>query len=209
MKDFLLGFCFLLSTAASPAQNPLQKVLKNYFRTHPFDRTFSSFITSLQQDSWFRIDVYNRRTDSSFFYLAGHYINFNPFQYPAREVKLIIAESEYKHNDSLETLDTIINLQMLGITDTSRKAAQYVEKEFRRFHKIYAPLFWQTTYDYAQKKGQRSAELYNYFIYPFSISPVTIAWGLLPETEQYTFTLTLRCKVRENIADLILAPGGL
>src|SRR6187551_4010596 len=93
MKKILFPL-FLLIVNTSYSQNPLQSLLKTYFRSHPFDMRFSSFIASLQQDPWFTIETYDRRTDTSFFYLTGTYKNFNPFRYPSVELRLILAEQE-------------------------------------------------------------------------------------------------------------------
>ena len=51
-----------------------------------------------------------------------------------------------------------------------------------------------------------TGEVYNYFISHRSISPVTIAWGRL-ETNEYTFTITIRFKLKENMATYIIPPG--
>src|SRR4030095_11923057 len=93
MKKILFSF-FILIVSTSYSQNPLQSLLKTYFRTHPFDMKFSSFIASLQQDPWFTVETYSRRTDSSFFYLTGIYKNFNPFHYPPKELRLVLAAEE-------------------------------------------------------------------------------------------------------------------
>ena len=207
MKKILLSF-FILIVSTSYSQNPLQSLLKTYFRTHPFDMRFSSFIASLQQDPWFTIEDYSRRTDTSFFYLTGTYKNFNPFHYPAKELKLVLAESEIIHTDSLQTHDTIMNLQLLGISDTGAVNSKFVEKELKRFHKNQSNHFSSNTYDtFEEKNGRITAEIYNYFVFPFSIAPITIARGILPDTNQYVFTITIRFKVNENMATYIVSPG--
>ena len=208
MKRILLPL-FIVFVCAGYSQGPLQSVLKTYFRTHPFDMKFSSFILTLQKDPWFTVETYNRRTDSTFFFLTGVYKNFNPFRYVPKELRLVVAEEEYIHTDSLHTLDTIINLQLMGITDTGLVNMKVTEKEFRRFHNNHAARFSSTTYNTYEEKGKVAAEIYNYFVFPFSIAPISVAWGLLPETNQYTFTITIRFKVKQNVADLTIAPDGL
>jgi hypothetical protein len=213
-RDFLMKkilFSLLIITVSTAySQNPLQSMLKTYFRTHPFDMRFSSFIASLQQDPWFTIETYSRRTDTSFFYLSGTYKNFNPFHYPPKELRLVLAEEEIIHTDSLNTHDTIMNLQLLGISDSGIVNSKFVEKEFKRFHKNQGDRFSSNTYNTLEEKnGKITAEIYNYFVFPFSIAPITIAWGLLPETNQYAFTITIRFKVKENIATYIVSPGEL
>lgn len=206
----ILFFFFILIVSTSYSQNPLQSILKTYFRTQPFDMRFSSFIASLQQDPWFTIETYGRRTDTSFFFINGTYKNFNPFRFPPKELRLIVAEEEIIHTDSLKTNDTIMNLQLLGICDTGSVNSTLVEKEFKRFHKNQADRFSSNTSNsFKEKDGSLTVKVYNYFVFPFSIAPVTIAWGILPDTNQYAFTITIRFKVKENIATYIVSPGEL
>src|SRR5262245_46550776 len=102
----------------SSSQAPIYSVTKAYLRTSPFDIKFSSFINSLQRDPWFTIQTYSRRTDSTFFFFRGTYKNFNPFRFVPKEVRLVIAEEEIIHADSLQTHDTIMNLQLIGLADS-------------------------------------------------------------------------------------------
>lgn len=209
MKRILVPL-FILIAGTVYSQNPFHPVLKNYFRTHPFDMKFSSFIASLQRDPWFTIETYSRRTDTSFFYLTGTYKNFNPFRYTPKELRLVIAEEEIIHPDSLQTHDTIMNLQLLAITDSSTLNSKMVEKEFRRFHNSQSDRFSSNTYDnYKGKDGTITAEINNYFVFPYSIAPITIAWGIMPGTNQYAFTITIRFKVKENTATYIVSPNEL
>jgi len=209
MKKILFPF-FILIVCTSYSQHPLQSILKTYFRTHPFDMRFSSFIASLQQDPWFTIESYSRRTDTSFFFITGTYKNFNPFHYPPKELRLILAEEEIVHMDSLKTHDTIMNLQLLGISDSDAVSSNLAEKEFKRFHKNQGDRFSSNTSNSIKEKdGSLTTKVYNYFIFPFSIAPVTIAWGVLPDTNRYAFTITIRFKVKENMATYIISPGEL
>jgi len=209
MKKILLISCLLIAyTSFSQAQ--FKYVVKKYFRTHPLDMRFSNFILSLHKDPWFTIDVENRRTDSTFFYLSGTYKNYNPFQYASQELRLVLAEMQIVHEDSLKTLDTIINLQLMGIVDSSVASKKMVEKEFKRFHNNNADRFSNNTYNsYKSKDGETVAEIHNYFVSPFAIAPITIAWGVQSETHQYLFTITLRFKVKQNMATFIVSPEQL
>ena len=209
MKKILFPL-FILIVNTGYSQNPIQSVLKNYFRTHPFDMKFSSFITSLQQDPWFTIDTYGRRTDTSFFFLTGTYKNFNPFRFTPRELRLIVAEEEIVHTDSLKTQDTIMNLQLLAISDSGEVNSKTVEKEFKRFHNNQEKRFSSSTPNsFKEKDGSLTTKAYNYFVSPFSIAPITIAWGILPDTNQYAFTITIRFKIKENMSTYIISPGEL
>lgn len=209
---FSCGFCMAQDNELNELINvkihaaagkALTKITKSYFRSHPLNQRFSSFIISLQKDPLFTVETYERRTDSSFFYLSGTYKNFNPFSYPVKETRLIIAEEQFMHKDSLQKTDTIINLQLMGITDTSGKSQGLVQKEFRRFHRNHHEDFWDFSNNNFSKNGVTTAEVHNYFIYLLTVAPVTIAWGFLPESSQYTFTITIRIKVIENEAGLV------
>jgi len=208
-KILLLLLIVIVNTGYS--QNPIQPVLKNYFRAHPFDMKFSSFIASLQKDPWFTLETYGRRTDTSFFFITGTYKNFNPFRFVPKELRLIVAEEEIVHNDSLKTHDTIMNLQLLAISDTGEINSKIVEKEFKRFHNSQANRFSSNTSNgYKEKDGSLTIKSYNYFVSPYSIAPVTIAWGILPDSNhQYAFIITIRFKVKENAAIYIISPGEL
>ena len=209
MKRILFPL-FILIFGTGYSQNPIQSTLKNYFRSHPFDIKFSSFITSLQQDPWFTIETYGRRTDTSFFFITGTYKNFNPFRFVPKELRLIVAEEEIVHTDSLKTLDTIMNLQLLAISDSGEVNSKIVEKEFKRFHNNQENRFSSSTSNsYKEKDGSLTTRSYNYFVSPFSIAPVTIAWGILPESKQNALIITIRFKVKENSAMYVVSPGEL
>lgn len=205
-KTFTFFFIFIAFRTYS--QDAVQAISKNYFRVHPFDSKFSTFILNLQRDPWFSMKEFNRRTDSTFFYLTGDYKNFNPFRFTPTELKLIVAEEELAYSDSLKTLDTIVNLQLIGIIDTNTASSKLVEKEFKRFHQSQSKRFDDFTHK-AIGGSIVSGEISNYFIYPLSIAPVTIAWGLMPETKQYSFAITVRFKVTQNQAVYITQPGEL
>lgn len=206
-RSFLV--LLLFTNLYSLAQSPIQTVMKNYFRTNPFEMKFSSFLLSIQKDPWFTTEELTKRTDSNFFYLTGSYKYFNPFHFTPRIVRLIIAESEINHVDSLNTLDTIINMQLSGILDSTDASITSVKKEFKRFDNNFHKKFSDNKYTGYDNGGKQIAEINTYFYYPFSVSPITIAWGRMPDTKEYTFTITIRFKVKQNLADLIIAPGGI
>ena len=203
----LFIFLFFIIAFKSYGQDAIQKISKDYFRVHPFDSKFSTFILNLQRDPWFSVKEFNRRTDSTFFYLTGDYKNFNPFRFTPKELKLIVAEQEVTYSDSLQTLDTIINLQLIGIIDTNVTSSKLVEKEFKRFHQSQSKRFDDVMHKTLGGPQMITGEINNYFISPFLISPVTIAWGPLPETKEYSFAITVRFKVSQNQAFYITQPG--
>lgn len=207
MKKFFVSLLIVIAFK-SYSQDAIQTISKNYFRANPFDSKFSTFILNLHRDPWLTINEYYRRTDSTFFYLSGTYKNFNPFHFIPTELKLIVAEEEIIYTDSLRTHDTIMNLQLIGIMDTLADS-KLVEKEFRRFHQSQSKRFDDFIHKTLGGPNTITGEINNYFVSPFSISPVTIAWGLMPGTKQYSFAITVRFKIMENQANYITQPGEL
>jgi len=208
MRKLFLFFLLLIAFEGY-TQSPIKSISKTYLRDHPFDSKFSTFILNLQRDPWFTINEFNRRTDSTFFFLNGTYKNFNPFRYTPTEVKLIIAEEEIVYSDSLQTHDTIMNLQSLGIVDSNVANSKLLEKELKRFNQAFSKQFDDFNYKTLGGPDNKAGELYSYFITPLSIAPVTVAWGLMPDKKQYSFVITIRFKVSENQAVYITQPGEL
>jgi hypothetical protein len=100
-----------------------------------------------------------------------------------------------------------MNLQLIGMIDSNMAINKSIEKEFKRFHQSYAGRFDDFTLRTLKSAEKVTGEIYNYFISPFSISPVTIAWGILPDLNQYSFTIIIRFKVAQNMAAYISHPG--
>jgi len=200
-------FLFIVITFKAYSQDAIQIISKNYFRAHPFNSKFSTFILNLQRDPWFSVKEFGRRTDSTFFYLAGEYKNFNPFRFTPTELKLIVAEEEITYSDSLQTHDTIMNLQLIGIIDTNTTSSKLVEREFKRFHQAQSKRFDDFIHKTLGRAQAITGEVNYYFISPFSISPVIVTWGLMPETKEYTFAIRVRFKVTQNQAVYITQPG--
>ena len=203
----LLTLLFIIIAFEGNAQNPILMISKAYLRTHPFESKFSTFILNLQRDPWFKIEDYARRTDSSFFFLKGSYENFNPFRFKPTKITLILAEEEIVYSDSLSTRDTIMNLQLIGMIDSNISIDKSIEKEFKRFHQAYGGRFDDFKLRTLKWEEKITGEIHSYFISPLSISPVTIAWGILPDTNQYSFTIIIRFKVAQNVAIYITQPG--
>jgi hypothetical protein len=201
-----LAFIFITITLTGYSQNPIEPVVRSYFRMNPFKMKFDHFIAELQKDRWFKVKSYRPRTDSSFLFMEGTYKYFNPFRFIPEKLTFAMVEKELVHLDS-HARDTIIYMQLSGITDPGIPNKKVVKKEFNRFHANQTGgLQGYHTYRSFEEKGKIVGELYDYYFFP-SVEPITIAWGSLPETNQYTFTLTICFKVKQNVADLVGPPA--
>ncbi len=200
MKKCLLIFFLTGAALCSRPQSPFDQVLKNYFRIHPFNMRFTTFVANLQQDPWFTIEKFDLRTDTNFFLITGTYKNFNPFHFPAKEVRLIVAEDEYRYGDSLNAVDTIINLQMMGIIDTGMDNKREVLKEFTRFYNRTKNSFYDTQCEPFTDQGVEVAGICDYYLIPNIVPSLTTVWGKLQDHDLLTFTLIIRFKLSENMA---------
>src|SRR5260221_14739721 len=102
MKRVSLIFSILFFSNFCPAQDVLMQVAKNYFRSNPFDRAFSQFLSHLMNDPTVTNTTISKRTDTTFFYLRGDYTHHNPFFFKAKRTAVIVGEKEIVINDSLQ-----------------------------------------------------------------------------------------------------------
>ena len=83
-----------------------------------------------------------------------------------------------------------------------------VEKEFKRFHNTQANRFSSNAYDHYNEKKAIQLLKYIIILFPLIQLPrLQSAWGILPGTNHYAFTITIRFKVKENMAELYCKPG--
>jgi hypothetical protein len=209
MKKLVALIIIASLSVTAKAQLSFMDMINHYFKANPFEQPFGSFLSSLLTDHHFIKDELNKRTDSNFFFLRGHYTDFSPVAFTLKKTEIRVAEVEFNHADSLHTLDTMIVYQLLCITDSTDKGKDQVKKEFIRFQRRFGNDFTSNEYKYTNgADGQPGMELYNYYFSIYSISPITVAWGKMIDGKDYVFTLTLRMKQVENQAALIQSPDG-
>lgn len=209
MKKLVVIISIAFLSVSARAQLSFMDMINHYFKANPFEQPFGSFLSSILTDHHFIKDELNKRTDSNFFFLRGHYTDFTPVEINPVQTEIRVAEVEFNHTDSLHTLDTMIVYQLLCITDSTDKGKDQVKKELNRFQRRFGNDFTSNEYKYSTgADGQPGMELYNYYYSIYSISPITVAWGKMINGKDYVFTLTLRMKQVENQASLIQSPDG-
>lgn len=219
MKGMLLMFALLwLGTPPAGAQNiarqvsnarsinALQDLAAPYFKTHPYNKSFSVFLQDLLNDPDLQDKVVNRRTDSTFFYIGGTYQRHNPFVYRPTTVKLVIAESEFTDSDTSRYRDTVVYCQLLVMADSTEKARQFVQKEYSRLLRKASRSFTHKSYTMSQADRVAEGEVTNSFISPFAVSPLTLGWGREAASRAYIFSVTLLLKVNGNWAEMVTLP---
>jgi len=204
VRKYSIIFLFLSSSCLrSFAQDPLSDIASTYLRSNPFDKEFSKFLGHLLNDPTIINKTMMKRTDTSLFYFKGEYTQHNPFTFKAKRVEVILAETEIQLNDSIPRNDTIILYQLLGYTNGGKEGLEDAKKDFNRFNRKFGNEFTNMESRELTKKDQVVGTINNYFLLFYLLSPVTVAWASFSDAGENVFAITLRIKVKENIAILL------
>ena len=208
MKKIPFIVFILLTNYFSSAQDVLMQVAKNYFRSNPFDREFSQFLSHIMNDPTLAQPIINKRTDSTFFYLRGDYTHHNPFFFKAKRTSVVVGEQEIILNDSLQLYDTVITYQVAGYTDGGKDGEQDVKDEFERFDKKYLKKFIKHDYTELKVGNTVNGAIRNYFVRYSFLAPLSVAWQKITANNENVFVITLRFKVSGNVATLPVTPDS-
>ncbi len=206
MKKIIFIILLLVINHTVFCQSGFDKAIKLYYRVNPFDRRFSTVLTDILTDTSFVKKEMKKRTDSTLFFLNGNYKQFNPFDFKANETQLRMGETELVYNDSLNTNDTILIYQILGLVENNAAGLAKVKKEVTRFHKRFSYDFWRFEYKEIKEDNKITAGIYNYFFLGYQVAPLSIAWGKMPGDNSYTFIISLRLKIKENFGGIPKSP---
>jgi len=172
----------------------LLKIVRNYFRSDPYQNEFGFFLKHLMNDPILVTKATKLKTDTSLFYFQGVYKNYSPFGFLADRTEVRLAEKELLIDDSTSLKDTIMVYQLLGISYNGKAGLESVKNEFSKFNRHYGKHFITQSSDIKQ-----GAEIVgvteDYFIYGLATSPLTVAWIKLDEY-QNAFIITLRLKIK-------------
>lgn len=210
MKRYFVIFTFFTFICFhAPAQQTIADISKAYYRSNPFDKEFSAFLNHLLNDPTLTNKIVMKRTDTSLFYFRGEYTQHNPFSFKAIRTEVILSETELQLADSNYQTDTILLYQILGYTKEGKQGLDEVKKDYNRFNRKFGQIFFDMETRNLTKNNHVSGAISNYFVWHNLLSPLTIAWAELSEKDENVFALTIRIKVRENIAMLPEPPDGL
>lgn len=211
MKAFILSLLFAAGFVNCPGQDEIEqtepiihnganvyisKIIKDYFRSDPYQHGFGWFLQRLMNDPILVNKIVNKRTDTSFFFFQGDYKNYSPFSFLANRTEIILAEKEFVVNDSLSLKDTLFVYQLLGYNANGESGLKAVKSEFSKFNRHFGKHF--LTQSSEVKNGTEvTAVVQDYFIQGIEGSPLTIAWIKLDES-QNAFSIAIRLKVNHD-----------
>jgi hypothetical protein len=209
MKIIYVLLLLLTVSLHSFGQASTYKAAAKYFRVNPLDRKFSVFLNQLMNDTAFITDEMNTRTDSSLFYLRGHYDNFNPFLFKVAAVQLIVSETGIQI-DSLK-LDTVIVCQITAVTSGNSTANQEDEAktQYEFFKKKYGKDYLTSSKEDVIESNKKVGEVIDYYhSFPLYAPVLTAYYSKVINRDNYAFSIILRLKIKENVATLPIAPDS-
>ena len=174
--------------------NYLLKIVRNYFRSDPYQNEFGFFLKHLMNDPTLITKTTHLKTDTSLFYFQGVYQNHNPFGFHSDRTEVRLAEKEVVLDDSLSLKDTMIVYQLLGFTYNGTTGLTLVKNEFTKFNRRNGKHFITQSTDIKQGEDIVGGAQ-DYFIYGIDASPLTVTWIKLDEF-QNAFVITLRLKIK-------------
>lgn len=177
----------------NPGANYLLKIVKNYFRSDPYQNEFGGFLKHLMNDPILINKTTRLKTDTSLFYFQGVYKNYSPFGFLADRTEVRLAEKEFVADDSTSSKDTLIVYQLIGFSYNGKTGVQSVKDEFLKFNRRYSKHFIVQSSDLLNG-DEISGAVKHYFLYGVATAPLTVSWTKLDEF-QAAFIITLWLKI--------------
>ncbi len=209
MKIIFILLLLLTVSLHSFGQASTYKAAAKYFRVNPLDRKFSVFLNQVMTDTVFVTDEIKKRTDSSLFYLRGHYNNFNPFLFKAAIVQLTLSEVGMQI-DTVK-VDTVIICQITAVTSGNSTASQAAEAktQYEFFKRKYGKDYLTSNKEDVIESNEKVGEVIDYYhSYPLHMPVLTSYYSKVINRDNYAFSILLRLKIKENIPTLPVAPDG-
>ena len=178
----------------NPDANYLLKIVRNYFRSDPYQNEFGDFLKHLMNDPILINKTTRLKTDTSLFYFQGVYKNYSPFGFLADRTEIRLAEKEFVSDDSTSIRDTLIVYQLLGFRYNGKAGVQSVKDEFLKFNRRYSKHFIVQSSDLLNG-DEISGAVKNYFLYGVATAPLSVSWTKLDEF-QAAFIITLWLKIK-------------
>lgn len=154
----------------------LQEITEQYFSTNAADQYISQTIENFKK-AGFTHDTLISKTDSSLFYYRGYSTSFNPFQIPVRKVEIQFRENKILVRGEKIARDTILILQILGITDSSAENKNKLIEEVQRISKEFIEVFPLFNHGKSAKKAKRPYEFFTFNIFPAPYPTLILGFG--------------------------------
>lgn len=167
---------FTLFSQTEKQKIKLQEITEKYFSTNAEDQYISKTIEDFKKTG-FVCDTLISKTDTSLFYYRGYSTAFNPFQIPVSKVEIQFRENKIQVKGEKTARDTILVLQILGITDSSDENKNRIMEEIRRISKEFISVFPFYNHVKSAKKAKRPYEFFYYKIFSAPYPTLILSFG--------------------------------
>ena len=154
----------------------LLEITQQYFRTNAADQYISQTIEDFKK-AGFVTDTLISKTDSSLFYYRGYSTSFNPFRIPASKVEIQFRENKIQISGEKTARDTVLILQILGITDSTDENKNRIMEELRRISKDFISVFPFFNHGRSAKKAKRPYEFFDFKIFSAPYPTIILGFG--------------------------------
>jgi hypothetical protein len=193
-------FILTLVVTGAHGQSVVKKITHDYFRSDPFETSFSSFLTHLLNDPGLTDKTMKKKTDSSLFYFSGTYSEFNPFFFKPKKTKVVLTELPIKISAS--KMDTVYQYQLFAYADESKNTSKDLKKEFDKIFKRYKGSFYKTSLTENPDSAKINSATYNFFEPMYSLAPFALTWAGPDASKEICLILTIRMNTKDNKAVL-------
>ena len=183
------------------AQSGFADTVKEYYRVDPFYGTFSSFVNALSQDSALLDKQIKKQTDTTGYYLRGHYNVFNPFSVNASKVDLLFYESVAKAGD--KAVFSFYTYQLTAYFADTELYRKKIRNDYKKLlRKLRKDWYYTEVQSLAGYENVEDGELTSFSNNDNrrSIPPATVSWQTLSKTKHLALTFIVRLKQEQNYA---------
>ena len=202
MRNLYLGLLAIIFSLPATGQEreAVESIAHDYYRINPFNKTFSSFVSTLLNDPALQNKFMERKTDSTLFFLEGNYAKHNPFFFKPAKVEVILTEVVVPV-DSLPP-DTLFVYQLIARIKATPAGLEEIKKEYERvFHRVRGKFAYHKDFDTVGEINLPGHSA-NFFNRTHVVSPFSLSWFGPDDLGDYCLALTIRLDIRGNQAVL-------
>ena len=175
----------------------LRAITEQYFKTNTEEKYISQIIENLKNNIGFVSDTLISKTDTSLFYIRGYSTSFNPFSISVNKIEIQFRENKVQIKGEEKPKDTVLILQIIGITDSTDENKSRVSEELKRISKEFISVFPYFYHEKSTKKAKVPYEFFSFKIFSTPYPSMTIGYGNYYKNQKiHCISLQLYYKLR-------------
>ena len=172
----LFSHDFILFSQSEKQKLKLHEITEQYFGTNTEDQYINKTIEDFKKTG-FVCDTLISKTDTSLFYYRGYSTTFNPFQIPLSKIEIQFRENKIQVHGEKTARDTILVLQILGITNSSTENKDRIMDEIKRISKQLIDVFPFYNHVKSSKRSKRPYESFDFKIFSAPYPTLILGFG--------------------------------